>query len=50
MAHALDNAKKNGLYVYIKCLYIYMYNWGHAVAQLVEELRYKPEGIWFDFR
>ena len=23
---------------------------GHAVAQLVEELRYKPEGRGFDFR
>jgi hypothetical protein len=21
---------------------------GHAVAQLVEALRYKPEGHWFD--
>jgi len=21
---------------------------GHAVAQLVEALRYKPEGRWFD--
>jgi hypothetical protein len=24
-------------------------NWGHAVAQLVEALRYKPEGRGFDF-
>jgi len=24
--------------------------WGHAVAQLVEALRYKPEGRDFDFR
>jgi len=23
---------------------------GHAVAQLVEALRYKPEGRWFDSR
>jgi hypothetical protein len=23
---------------------------GHAVAQLVEALRYKPEGFWFDSR
>ena len=23
--------------------------WGHAVAQLVEALRYKPEGRGFDF-
>jgi len=26
------------------------YIWGHAVAQLVEALRYKPEGRGFDFR
>jgi hypothetical protein len=25
-------------------------SWGHAVAQLVEALRYKPEGRGFDFR
>ena len=25
-------------------------DWGHAVAQLVEALRYKPEGRGFDFR
>ena len=24
--------------------------WGHALAQLVEALRYKPEGRGFDFR
>jgi hypothetical protein len=24
--------------------------WGHAVAQLVEALRYEPEGRGFDFR
>jgi len=24
--------------------------WGHAVAQLVEALRYKPEGRGFDSR
>jgi hypothetical protein len=23
---------------------------GHAVAQLIEELRYKSEGRWFDFQ
>jgi hypothetical protein len=27
--------------------YIYIYIWGHAVAQLVEALRYKPEGRGF---
>jgi hypothetical protein len=26
------------------------YSWGHAVAQLVEALRYKPEGRGFDSR
>ena len=26
------------------------YKLWHAVAQLVEALRYKPEGRWFDFR
>ena len=25
-------------------------HWGHAVAQLVEALLYKPEGCRFDFR
>jgi len=29
------------------CVYIYR---GHAVAQLVEELHYKPEGRGFDSR
>jgi hypothetical protein len=24
--------------------------WGHAVAQLVEVLRYKPEGSGFDYQ
>jgi hypothetical protein len=24
--------------------------WGHAVVQLIEALRYKPEGREFDFR
>jgi hypothetical protein len=27
-----------------------LYMWGHAVAQLVEALRYKPESRGFDFR
>ena len=31
-------------------IYIYMYVWGHAVAQLVETLRYKPEGRGLDSR
>jgi len=30
----------------VACIYI----WGHAVAQLVEALRYKPEGRGFDSR
>jgi hypothetical protein len=25
-----------------------MHVWGHAVAQLFEELRYKSEGHWFN--
>jgi hypothetical protein len=29
---------------------VLMKPWGHAVAQLDEALRYKPEGRWFDFR
>ena len=28
----------------------YLRNWGHAVAQLFEALRYKPEGRGFDSR
>jgi hypothetical protein len=31
-------------------LKIYGMDWGYAVAQLVEELRYKPEGREFEFR
>jgi hypothetical protein len=30
--------------------YITFGDWGHAVAQLVEVLRYKPEGRCFDSR
>jgi hypothetical protein len=30
--------------------YILQKKWGYAVAQLVEALRYKPEGRWFDSR
>ena len=33
------------VYIYI---YIYIYILGHAVAQLVEALRYKPECRGFD--
>ena len=33
----------------VKYIYIYIYR-GHAVAQLVEALRYKPEGRGFDSR
>jgi len=36
--------KKNILQGYINIL------WGHAVAQLVEALRYKPEDRGFDFQ
>ena len=32
------------------CMTLLPLNWGHAVAQLVEALRYKPEGRWFDSR
>jgi len=28
----------------------YLQHWGHAVAQFVEALRYKPEGRGFDSR
>jgi len=34
-------------YIYI---YIYIYIYGHAVTQLVETLRHKPEGRGFDSR
>jgi hypothetical protein len=35
-----------------KChiLCFFLGGWGHAVAQLVEALRYKPEGRGFDYR
>jgi hypothetical protein len=33
---------------YIRELYPVEEFVGHAVAQLVEALRYKPEGRWFD--
>jgi hypothetical protein len=29
-------------------MFIYLFIRGHAVAQLVEALRYKPEGCGFD--
>jgi hypothetical protein len=35
----------NGNYYYY---YYYYYYWGHAVAQLIEVLWYKPEGRGFD--
>jgi hypothetical protein len=28
--------------------FYYSYYWGHTMAQLVEALRYKPEGCGFD--
>ena len=31
-------------------LLVLRYQWGHAVAQLVEALRYKPEGRGFNSR
>jgi len=31
-------------------IYIHIYIYGHAVAQLVEALRYKPDGGGFDSR
>ena len=34
---------------FLNCRYLYMYS-GHVVAQLVEALRYKPEGRGFDSR
>ena len=38
------------IYVYIRIYtYIYIYT-GHALAQLVKALRYKPEGRGFDSR
>jgi hypothetical protein len=35
---------------YVKCPLLYHCYTGHAVAQLVEALRYKLEGRGFDFR
>ena len=32
------------------CVFIYIYIWRHAVAQLVGALRYKSEGYGFDSR
>jgi len=34
----------------IRNVYSVNVNWGHAVAHLVEALRYKSEGRGFDFR
>ena len=31
-------------------IYVYIILWRHAVVQLVEALRYKPEGSGFDSR
>ena len=40
--------KRDAVVYRIKSKYVVLS--GHAVAQLVEELRYKPEGRGFDFR
>ena len=34
----------------ILLLYVLSFSLGHAVVQLVEALRYKPDGHWFDSR
>ena len=40
------------IHICICCTYLftYLHTWGHAVAQLVEALRYKSEGRGFDSR
>ena len=38
------------LIVYMDCCIDYVYFWGYVLAQLVEALRYKPEGHGFDSR
>jgi len=38
------------MYLRALCMYVFMYIVGHAVVQLVEALRYKPEGLGFDSR
>jgi len=38
------------LHRYSKMLSVLLYKSGHAVAQLVEVLHYKPEGLAFDSR
>jgi hypothetical protein len=37
------------VHIIAEILFITELSWGHAVAQLVEALRYKPEGRGFDF-
>ena len=34
----------------MKIRFLHKIKWGYSVAQLVEALRYKPEGRGFDFR
>ena len=43
----LPTAPNTAFYI-IHCMHNIL--WGHAVAQLVEALRYKLEGFWFDSR
>jgi hypothetical protein len=41
------------VFMWLLVIYIYIYiyiDWGHAVAQLLEALRYKPERRGFDSR
>jgi hypothetical protein len=38
----------NGLNIVRHISTIHFVSWGHAVTQLVEALRYKPEGRGFD--
>ena len=60
--HIISASERPPCQIYV-CVYIYIYIYiyiythtrthncmGHAVAQMVEALRYKPEGLGFDSR
>jgi len=46
-----QNGRLKKKYIYLdEILFAYLFSMVHAVAQLVEALRYKPEGRGFDSR
>jgi hypothetical protein len=45
-----DQQNAQMIYIFFSICSTYIFRWGYAVEQLVEALRYKPEGRGFDYR